>query len=473
MRIGYLECFAGVSGDMFLGALVDAGADFAAMNQAAASLNLGAGLRMRKVDRSGIHSTKVDVLLHGEPAQEGLPGTSHLDLHTHEHPQEHSHSHDHKNEHTHSHDDHEPAHKGSHSHAHEEGHDHNHSHSHGRSLSVIRTLIEGSQLAPETRRLAMRAFDLLGTSEARIHNVPVEKIHFHEVGAVDAIVDIVAACEGIRLLQVDAWVCSPLNVGGGLINCAHGQFPVPAPAVLDLLQGAPTYSSGMQMELVTPTGAALVRALGCTFSAFPPMRISSIGYGAGTRDPKNFPNVLRISVGESENSVVPVAEEDASTSDTVTVLETAVDDLNPQVIGNFAQLAYGAGALDVTLSPVQMKKGRPGTQIVVLCRQGQSARLQEMMFRELSTLGIRVRQEQRVTLERRLVEVETEWGKVRIKAGYLRGEEVNAAPEYEDCRTAALARNVPVKLVMEAAMLAYRGRQNRDQRHGLQTSRKG
>ena len=448
MRIGYLECFAGVSGDMFLGALVDAGADFAAMNQAAMSLNLDAGLRMRKVDRSGIHSTKVDVLLHGEPAEEGLPGTSHLELHTHEHPQEHSHSHDHV-------------------------HDHKHSHSHGRSLSVIRVLIEGSPLAEETKRLAMRAFDLLGTSEARIHNVTVEKIHFHEVGAVDAIVDIVAACEGIRLLQVDAWVCSPLNVGGGHIHCAHGQFPVPAPAVLDLLQGAPTYSSGMQMELVTPTGAALVRALGCTFSAFPSMRISSIGYGAGTRDPKNFPNVLRISVGESENSVVPVATGDASTSDTVTVLETAVDDLNPQVIGNFAQLAFGAGALDVTIAPVQMKKGRQGTQITVLCRQGQSDRLQEMMFRELSTLGIRVRQEQRVTLERKLVEVETEWGKVRVKAGFWRGEEVNAAPEYEDCRAAALRWNVPVKLVMEAAMLAYRGRQNRGQSPELQTSKKG
>lgn len=438
MRIAYLECFAGISGDMMLGALVDAGADFAAMERATAALNLGAGLRMRNVDRSGIHSTKVDVLVNGAPAEDGLLGTSHLDLHDEKHSHEHGHSHQHPHSHERDGTSKEQA----------RSQDAK-PHTHGRSLSVIRALIEAAPLSAETRQLAIRAFELLGASEARIHNVPVEKIHFHEVGAVDAIVDIVAASEGIRSLNVDAWVCSPLNVGGGVVNCAHGAFPVPAPAVLDLLKGAPTYSSGIQMELVTPTGAALVRALGCSFAAFPAMRTSRIGYGAGTRDPKNFPNVLRLSVGDASAN-------DEPGGGVVTVMETSVDDLSPQVIGNFTQLAMTAGALDVTCAAVQMKKNRAGTHITVLCQPNDREQLLEMMFRELSTLGIRVRQEQRVALDRELVEVETEFGRVRVKVGLLRGEEVNAAPEYEDCRAAAQSRSVAMKMVMEAAMVAYR-----------------
>ncbi len=217
---------------------------------------------------------------------------------------------------------------------------------------MIRELIRGAALAEAVKARAIRTFELLGVSEAKIHNVDVEAIHFHEVGAVDAIVDIVAACAGIEYLKVDAWHCSPLNVGGGMVECAHGTFPVPAPAVADLLRGYPTYSAHVQKELVTPTGAALVRMLEPVFGAQPAMRVERIGYGAGSRNPKGFPNAVRISIGEVEET----APTDA---DAVTVIETALDDLSPQVLAWVAEQALAAGAMDVMLTPVIMKKGRP------------------------------------------------------------------------------------------------------------------
>ena len=289
MRIAYLECFAGISGDMFLGALLDAGVSPEVLHDAVSALNLGASLSLSRVDRSGISSTKVEVLENGKPAE----AASHS--HSHEH-----HTHDDK-AHTHSHSH-------SHSHSHEEHHHddsthneptHSHSHTHGRSLTTIRQLISSAKLADPIKRTAVHAFELLGTSEARIHNVDIEKIHFHEVGAVDAIVDIVAVSAGIHALGIDAWYASPLNVGGGMVDCAHGHFPVPAPATADLLRGLPTYSAHIQKELVTPTGAALIRALAPTFGVQPAMRVEKIGYGAGSRNPKDFPNVLRLSIGET------------------------------------------------------------------------------------------------------------------------------------------------------------------------------
>ena len=312
---------------------------------------------------------------------------------------------------------------------------------------------------------AIRTFQRLGASEANIHNVPVEAIHFHEVGAVDAIVDIVAASAGIHALGVHRWYCSAINVGGGMVDCAHGRFPVPAPATADLLRGMPTYSADIQKELVTPTGAALLRTLvedhGMVFGPQPPMRVERIGYGAGTRNPKNFPNVLRLSVGAALEEGVTTSggkaehRDSVGESETVTVLETALDDLSPQVIAYVAETALQQGALDVMLMPVIMKKGRPGTMITILCEPEKSAAMEELLLRETSTLGVRVRQDRRVCLERKHVAVPTPFGEIRVKVGTLRGETLNANPEFEDCRIAAATHHVPLKQVQQVAMAAY------------------
>jgi uncharacterized protein (TIGR00299 family) protein len=398
MRIAYLDCFAGISGDMFLGALLDAGVSPQVLHDATAALNLGASLRVEKVDRSGISSIKVSVLDDSKPVEEAS------------------------------------------------------SNHHGRHLKSIRKIIESSSLEDKVKQTAMRAFELLGASEARIHNVDVEKIHFHEVGAVDAMVDIVAACAGIHALAIDQWFCSPLNVGGGTIDCAHGRFPVPAPATADLLRELPTYSAEPEMELVTPTGAALIRAIAPTFGKQPVMRVKNIGYGAGSRDPKGFPNVLRLSIGESDETIH---------TDTVTVLETALDDLNPQIIAHVAEQVLQQGALDAMLTQVVMKKGRPGTLLTILCDPDKAPGLEQLLLRETSTLGIRIHEEQRSCLSRSHQSVSTPYGDIRIKTGLLDGEELNAAPEFEDCRAAAAAHNVPVKQVIQSAIAAYQASKSR------------
>ena len=429
MRIAYLDCFAGISGDMFLGALVDAGVQLSVLQNATVALGLGASLRVETVDRSGISCTKVHVMEGDKLADAGPQEQASREPHTMQPQTQHLHKAAHSHDHHH---DPEP---------------HAHPHVHGRSLSVIKTIIQGAPLVDEVKKIAIRAFELLGHSEAKIHNVPVEEIHFHEVGAVDAIVDIVAASAGIHHLQIGAWYSSPLNVGGGMVVCAHGTFPVPAPATADLLRGVPTYSAHVQKELVTPTGAALIRALEPTFGPQPAMQVSQIGYGAGTRNPKDFPNVLRLSIGES--SV-------ADNVETVTVLETALDDLSPQVLAHVAEAALAQGALDVMLTPVIMKKGRPGTLLTILCNETESASLQHLILAETSTLGVRIRHDQRVSLDRVHIKVETEYGAIRIKVGSKGGDELNAAPEFEDCRAAAATHSVPVKLVQQAAIAAYR-----------------
>lgn len=257
------------------------------------------------------------------------------------------------------------------------------------------------------------------------------------------------AAAAAHALQIDAWHCSPLNVGGGTVQCAHGRFPVPAPATAELLRGAPTYSSGIEMELVTPTGATLVRALDCKFGPAPAMRVDKIGYGAGTKDPRGFANVLRLSIGEAEET--PAAE-------TVLVLETAVDDLNPQIIAHVIEQALQLGAFDVMCQPVQMKKNRPGTLLTILTNRETLPKVEALLFRETSTLGFRLREDRRYCLERKLVPVVTPWGSIRIKVGVWKGAEVNAAPEFEDCRQAAESHSIPVKRVIEAALQAYRAK---------------
>jgi uncharacterized protein (TIGR00299 family) protein len=280
---------------------------------------------------------------------------------------------------------------------------------------------------------------------------------------VDAIVDIVCAAVGCNALGVDEWICSPLNVGDGMVRCAHGTFPVPAPATLELLKNAPLYSSGIETELVTPTGAALVRALGCRFEPFPAMRVEKTGYGAGTRNPEAWPNVLRLIVGTGSATCeeIPFAGQE-----TVAVLETAVDDLSPQVVGYVTDRALARGALDVYTTPVQMKKNRPGTLLTVLCRPKDATDLRDLLFRETSTLGIRIHEEQREVLPRSMKNVSTPWGAVRLKLAQHDGAITNIAPEYEDCRNIADKHGIPLKQVQQEVLRLFQQEQSRSNTAG-------
>ena len=416
MRTGYLDCFSGISGDMLLGALVDAGVPFACLEEATAALNVGARLEMRKVNRGGISAIKVDVITSDTPAVEQA----------------------------HVHNDHP-----GHAHTHEK---HQH-HTHHRSLSAIVDIIRSTSLADAVKQRSIRAFQLLGEAEAAIHSIPVEKVHFHEVGAVDTIVDIVCAAAGAEALGqelgVARWLCSPLNVGSGTVVCQHGTLPVPAPATLALLGDAPVYAAGEPMERVTPTGAALLRMLDVRYAALPAMRILKTGYGAGGRETPGQPNLLRLLVGEEESREIAAAE-------SIAVIETVIDDCNPQLLSYVSELLLASGAWDVYRATVQMKKGRAGVQMTVLCRPDLVPALQELIFRETTTIGLRWRLENKVALAREFVEVKTSLGKVRIKiARFNSGKIANAAPEYEDCRKIAADNSVPLKQVMEEAMQAY------------------
>jgi uncharacterized protein (TIGR00299 family) protein len=444
VKIGYLDCFSGISGDMFLGALVDAGVPLDVMQGAVASLGLDALLALKRVDRSGIDSAKVDVLTaEGAVAEVAHAGAA---AHTHD---DHDHSHDRQHSHTREH-----SHDGGAVHSHEHSHGDGGNHAHGRSLSVIRELIQSSGIAVEVQAIALRAFELLGNAEAKIHNVPVETIHFHEVGAVDAIADIVGVAAGVAWLRVDKWMCSPLNVGGGHVHCAHGKFPVPAPATLELLRELPVYSSGVKKELVTPTGAALLRALEVSSSNFPAMAVTATGYGAGSRDITGQPNVLRLVVGESSSYESPKNGSKSGTK--VGIIETTIDDATPELMAYVADKLLAAGASDVFRTPIQMKKGRTGIQLTVLCTPSRAEALQKMVFAETTTLGLRYREEEKKTLARSWVPVETRWGMVRMKTGAMDdGTVVNYAPEFEDCRAIAERHNIPLKRVMQEAFDAY------------------
>jgi uncharacterized protein (TIGR00299 family) protein len=472
MRIAYLECFSGISGDMFLGALIDAGVPPEVFTRTVEALGVDARLEISRVDRSGISATKVDVIAAGEKElpreefwQEAL-STQHSAVspakpspvaHAHDHGPSDTHSHSqgpHSHDHEHSHgseasDDHSRSHEDSHSYSHEHEHQSGHSHSH-RGLKEIRQIIEAAGISRSEKDRAIRIFEALGAAEATVHNSDVEKIHFHEVGAIDAIVDIVCASVGAEALGVDEWVCSPLNVGGGTVVCAHGAFPIPAPATLELLKNAPVYSGDIQKELVTPTGAAIVNVLASRFSQFPSMKTEKIGYGAGTRNFKNSPNVLRITVGETaaqHESPFPVEE--------ITVLEANIDDMTPQVFGYVMEQALQNGALDAFGTPVQMKKSRPGMLLTVLCRNEDSQRLTRLILSETTTLGVRMRRESRAALTRRHVSVTTKWGDIRMKLANLNGSISNYAPEYEDCRQIARDQKVPLKTVMQEAIKVY------------------
>jgi len=427
-RILYFDCFNGASGDMVLGALVDAGLPLEELRRALGSLALdGAEVSAKQVLRAGVSATKFIVTEHGHNA------------HTHEH--EH-HDHDHGHAHDHAHASsivHRPT-------SIDDGRSTIAEHHAHRSLAEINTLIERSALSPVAQGRAKELFHRLGEAEAAIHQIPIEKIHLHEVGALDSIIDIVGAVFALEWFHADRIVSSPLNVGGGMVNSAHGHFPVPAPATVKLLAGAPVYSSGVQMELVTPTGALLVTSYATSFGPVPAMTIERVGYGAGDRDLPNTPNVLRVLVGEST---------DQPHTERIVVLQSELDDMNPQLFGLVMERLYAAGALEVYFASVQMKKNRPGTLLTILSRPEQRGELSAIVVGETTTIGVRYHEVLRERLEREIIAVNTPLGTVRFKVARLGDTIVNAAPEFEDCLRIASERGVPVKDVQASANKAY------------------
>ena len=380
MKICYFDAFSGISGDMTVGALVDAGADWAALESALQSLNLGASFTLEKTKRKGIAASKFHV-----------------------------------------HSDDQKAH---------------------RHLPHIEKIILAGQLTERSQEQALAVFRRLGEAEAKSHDVPLEKVHFHEVGAVDSICDIVGACIALDLLDIDEVRSSRINVGSGTVNTQHGVLPVPTPATAHLLKDKPIYSAGPETELTTPTGAALVSTLAVGFGALPPFRVISQGFGAGDKDFPSQANVLRVLIGERSN---------ATEATTINALEANVDDCTPQVLGYAMEKLLDAGALDVTLTPIVMKKNRAATMISVLSVPEMTDELARLLFRETTTLGVRIFQAERRVLYREIAEVQTQYGTVRVK--YT--ENGSFTPEYDDCRKLAHERSVPLRVVIAEANEAF------------------
>ena len=417
-KIVYLDCFSGASGDMFLGALLDVGLPIDNLRTALGSLALdkdGWSIEAERVDRAGIAATKFR--LHETGNVESAKPSNSDSAHGHHHDSSHGRSHSHH------------------------------------SLKEINRLINSSAISDEAKGRAVRLFQRLAEVEASIHQMPVEEVHLHEVGALDSIIDIVGAVHGLEWLNAEMIVASPLNVGSGTVSCAHGEFPVPAPATAQLLENAPIYSSGVQGELVTPTGALLVTEFASSYGPLPGMCVKQIGYGAGERDQKGSPNVLRLMIGDS-------------TADTsmqrVLVMECEIDDMNPELFGVLMDRLYDGGALDVFYVPVQMKKNRPGTLVTVIASPNRREILSDIIFRESTSIGLRFSEMTRECLDRSTTTVETQVGSVRVKVAQRGGRIINVAPEFEDCVRLATDCDIPVKEVQALAHKAYLERASSD-----------
>ena len=392
-RVLYFDCFSGISGDMALGALLDAGLPLDGLRQALGSLALGdVELRAEKVLRTGVSATKFTVV---ERAGNGHPH---------------------------------------------------------RQLQRVFKMIDTSSLSEPGRERAKAMFQRLGEAEAAIHQVPVERVHLHEVGALDSIIDIVGTVFAMEWAGAERVVCSPLNVGGGMVTAAHGVFPVPAPATVRILGDAPIYSGAVQKELVTPTGALIATTYASSFGPLPAMKVERVGYGAGERDDPATPNVLRVLIGDSADAVQAFRP----AGDRVTVIECEIDDMNPQIFGLVMERLYQAGALEVFYTGVQMKKNRPGTLLTVVAPPALRPMMTDVIFRETTTIGLRHYDVDRECLERVIVPVETPVGTVRIKVASRDGRVLNATPEFDDCAKLAAANGLPVKDVQALAMKAYR-----------------
>jgi uncharacterized protein (TIGR00299 family) protein len=428
MKTLYFNCFSGISGDMTIGALLDCGLGFDYLKTELRKLSVeGYELRMSRVTRSNLSAIKFDVLIHGEPK----PIEHHHHEHSHEHGAEHSHDHA---EHTHEH------------HHHDSGHFH-------RKASQILAMIGESKLTPKTKLIATDIFTKLAISEGKVHHIAPEDVEFHEVGAIDSIIDTVGAAIGFEALGIERFLCSSINVGSGFIHCQHGVFPVPAPATADLLRHATIYQKHVQTELVTPTGAAILAAVVNRFGDLSGFAAEKVGYGAGSKQFTDFPNCLRVMIGEEH----AVAADQKGPG--VVVIEANIDDMTPQNFAYATEKLLAAGALDVFTIPIQMKKARPGQLLQVLASSDAVDRLTQVIFRETSTIGIRRYAVERSVLDREFVEVATEFGNVNIKVSTMDGEVMNAAPEYEDCARIAQEKNVPLKKIQSLAMKAYLDRE--------------
>jgi uncharacterized protein (TIGR00299 family) protein len=385
MKTLYFDCFAGASGDMILGALIGAGVSEKALVEQLSLLNVdGFKLTIETVDRSGLSATFARV-------------------HT-------------RHEHTHRH------------------------------LSDIKKIIYDSDLPVTVKDQAFATFTRLAEAEARVHNEPVDHVHFHEVGALDAIVDVVGAAICFELLQIEKFISSPLHVGSGMIDMAHGSFPVPPPAVTELLKGVPFYSADVKGELLTPTGAAIITSVCSQYGPIPQMIIDQTGYGAGSREYKDFPNVLRVMIGETET--------EGALDERLWMIETNIDDASPQIIGHVMDRAFELGALDCFFTPVQMKKNRPGVLLSILSDARTRESVMTLLFTETTTLGVRSYEVLRRALQRSVIAVETQYGRIDVKVARLNGRVVNEMPEFEQCREAARSAKVPLKTVEEAVKLA-------------------
>jgi uncharacterized protein (TIGR00299 family) protein len=391
MKLLYLDCFAGISGDMFLGALIDLGVSEKLVRDELAKLSLrGYQISTRRVVKQNISATKFDCL-------EEVSHRHQVEIH-HEH----------------------------------------------RGYTEIARMIESSGLSQGVRDRALSIFRRIGEAEAKIHGIPLEKVHFHEVGATDSIVDIVGACVAVEALGVDEIHASPPRLGSGFVETAHGKFPVPAPATLELLKGIPIQPSTESVELVTPTGAAILAVLCNGFGPMPAMSIRNIGYGAGTRDLEKAPNVLRAVLGEA--SIASGTETDA-----VAVIEANIDDMNPQLFGDVMERLLEAGALDVFFTSIQMKKNRPATLLTVLCERNHTDRMAELLLSHTTSFGVRVHEAQRRKLAREIVKVQTRFGEIEVKLGRLGDRIVSRSPEFESCKRAAAKAGVAVKDVYNEA----------------------
>ncbi len=463
-KIAYLECQTGIAGDMCLGALVDAGVPVEYLNTQLDRLGIATEYKLwaEQIHHNGQIATKVHVDL------TAINSSSHE--HKHAHHDEHSHDHSHEHNHEHSHDhDHE------HGHAHHHhptpvgtvGRDSDHHHHHyydtpQRNLPEIEKLINAANLPARATRWSLDVFRQLAIAEGAVHGIEPSEVHFHEVGAVDAIVDIVGTCLGLDYLDIDKIYCSPLPTGGGTVRAAHGVLPVPVPAVLKLFSArqVPVYSNGIDRELVTPTGAAIAVTLAAEFGAPPTMQLQQIGLGAGTIQ-LPIPNILRMWLGtQSETGSVLASPVRQDCLETIEVLTTQIDDLNPQAIGYIFDLLFKAGAVDVFTQPIGMKKSRSGILLTVICQQDRSIECEQIIFKETSTLGIRKNFQMRSILPREIESVVTKHGTVRVKIARnnLVSDDsiINIQPEYDDCAAIAQAHQIPWREVHQLALTAWR-----------------
>lgn len=447
MKTLYLDIFSGISGDMFLGAMLDLGVDFQELTRQLSKLGVsGYHLHATRRQNSSIEGVKFDVHIEAD----------------HDHHAEHEHAHGHHHHHDHEHGHGHGRHHHEHKHNHEEEHHHEHSHEHSRDFAEIKRLIQSSSLSDWVKERAISVFQRVAAAEGKIHGKPADQVHFHEVGAIDSIVDIVGACVALEMLGRPRVLAAPVVEGTGWVNCAHGRFPVPTTATLEILgaRGIALTQCEEPHELVTPTGAALLAEFAESFAPMQALVATRVGYGLGTRQNKTRPNVLRAVLADA----APAAAASNSAGgrdweiDTVAVLETNLDDCNSEILGHFLERALAAGALDVFHTPIQMKKNRPAVLLTVLCAEGDADRFCEMLLRETSAFGVRRHTAERRKLRRSAGTVSTVFGDVAVKYGTLNGESVHATPEFESCRKLAEASGKPLRAVYEATEQAIRTR---------------